>query len=536
MSNSWLTRALRDPPRPRGISTIRDHLLLTAAPQVRRDLGTWKVYRYSPDPQPRLEIITDPQGPAAVTITVQADGTLRAQKPAWLQEETDVHSWPEQIVERLQTAIQERLIRLTLQAAGLRAITGAIPQEHDWRSLRQLAQETSLEIMAQQCCTAEHNGQTIEIGPGQAGPAIRLALRENLIGEGLERLTQKNFQTPQTLLHQYNTTARNQKAFRKVRRDAPRILEFYCTHMAPEEKRPRRFRTAEEVTRTVREHLRVQPAEWALFVKLGWPQKHQGYHGTSPGPDAVRPWLNAVRLGLSALRGANCPAAPRHLQEKILTSTRMHEFYRNAEWSQGDPWKAWCRLINQYLADARDNHPKQTFAQLSRVQDALRAHVEQQQPWGPASWEQCRRRSDRWHQALVNRKAKALSREIQEAAWESLLGETTLEDIRITPITTGRDLNELGYRMSNCLGSFWRRCHQGKERIFTFTKGQEVLAAGQIYLTAEGNWAAGQLEAPRHRKPKADVHRVHQQVGRLYNELHQDAENGTQKPWSTGRP
>ena len=128
-----------------------------------------------------------------------------------------------------------------------------------------------------------------------------------------------------------------------------------------------------------------------------------------------------------------------------------HTFFRGAaRWRHGDSWQAWVHLLNAARARAAALNPSQTapcierpgrhpqmLSELLSAADALRWHLENQQPWGQTGWDSYHTRSQRWHDEMVRTRDAKQRQELTETNWTSALPETTVGDITAVPVTNG---------------------------------------------------------------------------------------------------
>ena len=357
------------------------------------------------------------------------------------------------------------------------------------------------------------NGKETSLGRKRPEDMVEYAITE-IIAPDITRLaTRLNCAIflPHPTLSMYNKVVRNRKTVETMMRDSENIIRCHHICLSPNDQED--MGTPEQVTREVRELLQLTPVEWKLFCRTGWHYKHQeGQH--DPAETA-----NAIRLGFKALGEANQPQAPIDTLWVIAGMTHCHQTFRQMPWNHGDPWTAWVHVINQALDTAGRDSVRASRFHITHVAEALLWHVENQEPWGPSSWEGYRRRSDNWHLRII----AGLGREQdRQARWTSMLDETRIGQFELSPVTTGDRLIELGAQMQNCLGAYVRQCVLGNTRIFTLTQDGELKAAGQLIRLQEG-WSAGQVEAPGHQPPGTNARRAMEQAAQLYQAA-QDAQ------------
>ena len=67
--------------------------------------------------------------------------------------------------------------------------------------------------------------------------------------------------------------------------------------------------------------------------------------------------------------------------------------------------------------------------------DALRRHVENQQPWGQTGWDSYHTRSQRWHDEMVRTRDAKQRQEFTETNWTGALPVTRTGNITAVPVT-----------------------------------------------------------------------------------------------------
>ncbi len=277
---------------------------------------------------------------------------------------------------------------------------------------------------------------------------------------------------------QYNTIARNGPVFRRMEeRDSP-PLHFYCNRIAPYEKEPRTFAHPGEVIDAVRNTLELPPRLWSIFAKIPhscWPEGGNLLQEVARDRNEVTT-RDAVTKG-SILAMANTPNNDRTSLKHAVRVLIRNIISAGAPWSHGNPMEAWANLARAYLPLDIDRHamwtPPPDLA-LTRIADALRGSINNGQPWGRGNWETLNRRSERWHQAILEnaRRESEIRREtLAQKTWHSAIETVELQPFTFTAVTSGGALADLGVRMNNCLSTFANDCADGHCRIFTAHRG-----------------------------------------------------------------
>ena len=526
MTSRWLSNKIQEEDTTRrrrsdaSSDRVIENLRGAASDNMAARMGEWKLYEYTQDPRPTLRIMVSPENRAAATLELRRDGTLRGRMPRWNSQENSPHKWTRYILNHAEKALEGRLTRDAVRLTGTRTLLEDIPSSSQWEIIQNIAAQQAVTILQKICRTASRNGKPLGVQYDAAVPTINRIIRERFTRREIEQLAQKSFSRPSeySSLAEYNASVLNQSVFKTLLRDSPHVLCFYCRQMAPQELKPRVFRSPGELTAAVQEAIGTQGAQWAVFVRMGSPLTH----GNSLGLEKN---VRRIQLASKVIQEANCPQADWSLQREILKATHLHQFYQEAgqrgQWQHGNPWAAWVHLLNQAMQHSA-REPMQ-LRKIGIVEDALRWHITNQQPWGPTSWENYQARSDRWHQEQSDQEGLWLLREMENSSWESLLADATLDGLDIHPITTGRELLETASTMSNCLATYRERCEQGTDRIFTISDQGVLLAAGQLCRNRNGGWTQGQLEGPMHQKPDERVKKVFQKTLELYNRLEKSA-------------
>ena len=347
------------------------------------------------------------------------------------------------------------------------------------------------------------------------------------------------------MFREYNLVARNKEVFARMLEEAPGVLRFYCHFMAlnPDgpwdgpavnlddygnKKMPSSvFKHPREVTELVKSDLGLSPFQWRYFSGL-W----EGPEGRST---AYREsLLRGIRLWARFLPDVTRPEVGRRA---FLGAARLdHGFYSEARWRHGDPWRAWVHLRNQFLAtDSSESGMR--WMSFDSAADAVRWHIDHEQPWGPTSWPWYQNRSARWHLEMTVARHQKDRSLYQNACWERLVGEVDLGGLRAVPITEGGALYDLAREIGNYLASYVPRCEGGGNRVLAFCAadeesgeesrgdsreedeiGQEagrVRLAGAVELRRDGkdSWRVGQIEGSR--EPSSELVRAMGEIGKM---------------------
>ena len=178
------------------------------------------------------------------------------------------------------------------------------------------------------------------------------------------------------VLSEYNLVVRNREVFSRMLDEAPGVVRFYCLFLDPGANRPGReagtgmvFEYPREVTEIVKVELGLGPGQRRYFTRL-W----EGVESIpDKGADGLGRLLRNVRLRTRFLADVNRPKGGRGA---LIKAAKLdHGYCSQACWRQGDPWRAWVHLANQFLATDSDESAA-SWMSLDGVADALRWHIE----------------------------------------------------------------------------------------------------------------------------------------------------------------
>lgn len=301
-----------------------------------------------------------------------------------------------------------------------------------------------------------------------------------------DKIYNSKFQTP-TTTRDYNTVVKNFEIFKQLHSTCPIVLWYYCTQIDAREKKPIKLNHPGQVIEAVKNELQLSPAQWSYLARLY----------SHPIHNRDRNHNGQIQMATKALVDANCPKANINRLQLVFDMVYLHAKFQGVQWDQGDPWKAWTHAIGRFLADA-----KAKKEDLYGISDALQGHIRDNQPWGPGDWETLCTRSTRWHQEQLRirtQEYKDAQEKTRQMTWDSKVQTFKDGDYEFQAVTNGPDLIDLGTRMRNCLANYCGDCNAGISRIFTVTRKDQLVAAGQL-VKHLGQWNTGQLEGPRHTK------------------------------------
>jgi len=130
-----------------------------------------------------------------------------------------------------------------------------------------------------------------------------------------------------------------------------------------------------------------------------------------------------------------------------------------------------------------------------------------------STWLSLKRRSDQWHREIWQRKASKK----ENVAWESLLGETVMDGLRITPLVTGLDLYSEGREMRHCVTSYTRLCQKSGYRVFSLEEADGTRSTLSLIPHGKG-YDIEQHKGRANGPVSPAAARAAREVCRLYNQ------------------
>ncbi len=482
-------------------------------PSLRESTGQGLLYEYRDQPKPTLRILVGRRGRASLTVTRNKDGTLSCRSPhAWHGPGTRILDSAALHFNDLRRLLTCRTMEQVIRATPRRNLARALADPYNARMMSERAMKTAGKIFAESFAQAQNNGRTLDVNPERIIPLVNNILRKKFLDRETLDLAQAYLcpsyaERNQVTFREYNLAAVNLRTFRLLRRDQPHVLRFFCRMMMNRDRERTRAGTPGAVVHQVREKLGLyrHPARWRYFVRgLGLAPHEE--HGAAGDPE------RRIRRNLRVLDEINLPQAGDDLLKRVVENLSHVSREENPA-----HYRAWIRMLRGYVRYWMEGRQVEVeeyrrMSDLRGAQDALHHTIQHGGGWNTADWELTVRRSEAWHEWVRENR----ERELLALTWDSRLGETRLGDVTARPVTTGRELVDLGRAMGNCLGSFVTRCSQGSDRIFTLWEKGELAAAAQLTRHRD-RWQPGQLEAPRRSRPPEAYHRLHRELAELYN-------------------
>ena len=143
-----------------------------------------------------------------------------------------------------------------------------------------------------------------------------------------------------------------------------------------------------------------------------------------------------------------------------------------------------------------------------------------------STWRSLKRRSDKWHEHFRRAELRENFREAlagnENTAWESLLGQTVIEGIKITPLITGLDLYNESLEMRHCVVAYAPRCLYEGWRVFSLREADGTRSTLSLKPQSNG-LAIDQHKGPDNRPVSPAAAQAAREVCRLYNRKYREA-------------
>ncbi len=465
---------------------------------VAAEMGRWKLLElHKMGDELALRAMINQEGQAILTMTRRKDKTIEVQIRG-KQENHTLYTDADELVRPLIVWAGSKALELAIQRGGSHTLPDAVSRMEKYYETRGIdtAVSAAMDAVTEPATLPPYfSKKTAEkIRLGNLPSSFNSLVRQKMVDNEAARLAMKLFQPDAPaenmgacFSRHYNMVIMNLETFRTMSENSPNVLGYFCRNIAFTQD-PRKVSGPGEIVENVKTEtgLAQNPAGWRYFCRLWTPEMER--HARQRGRDAVTP-LTAANLAAEI----NRPEAPDALLSSVIMMDHHHRRYRTARWEQGDPWKAWTNVLNQFLG-APD--PQDTgFRALDRIQDALNGHIQDDEPWGPGNWENLTARAERWHNRVPRRRPTPKETAGDTRSWESMVEYAEHGGVTITAVTNGRDLRKLGDSMGNCLRTYWQQCREGRSRIFVIQRDGKTAAAAELRQT-NGRWSTGQVEAP----------------------------------------
>ena len=335
------------------------------------------------------------------------------------------------------------------------------------------------------------------------GRAINGAVRQRLIGVETLRFVLMAHEYPAVHLQKFNYLVRNRGTLEPLLRTNRNVVQYYLKYIAfryGETGNPSAETIIEhpgEVIRAVKEDLRLTPGQWKWFLRLNlrWPVI-----------SAEERRRNIALTAQAAIDLGTRDYDPLFLSRVVAPAVYYQRLGGLRPWQYGVPYRAWLHLARAFLRNGGD---ERSYGDLIRVEDTLRGRITRDEEWGgPTDWNGYLQRSHLWHEENL-RLQRARATPDRNLSWESLLGETDSDGLRLTPLTTSRELREAGEALHNCLATYDHSCALGERQVFAIYQENDLIAAGELARRGgTGQWELRQVEEAKHRRPRTAVTRA----------------------------
>jgi hypothetical protein len=182
------------------------------------------------------------------------------------------------------------------------------------------------------------------------------------------------------------------------------------------------------------------------------------------------------------------------------------------------------QTLRHSLASLQVSHVMATWAagkQFSTddIDEVLDWFIDEGRPQGlpdkNSNWLSLMRRSDKWHREVWQREQA----EEANTVWTSLLGETVIDGIKITPLTSGLDLFNEGREMRHCVSSYTQRCLNLGYRIFSLDEADGTRSTLSLRPQNDG-YTIEQHAGPGNGPVSPAAARAALKICRLYTRKH----------------
>ncbi len=484
-------------------NAFNERVMAEAVRQAGAEAPRWTPIRHRRDPESGasvIEVMFNDANPPAYRITRMSDGTINVEPPGEHRAKFNFNATKPtaRAIRQNKEIILRRLLELhpnpaaaivqrdgnTQKISQARRITD--PAEP---FLAQAGKEDQAEHPAREMLDGNLRGQELPESPRTRAATIKSlpGLITRTVRKSLATTGATNFPGPRrrnqngdrdTVHH--NIIAANQAVMDQIPPSSQAAVRYFKNVVAPLCDRMVRFQSPGQMIKTVQRHLDMEPDLWKWFLRTGENIVYE--------ENADR---NRVAASLQArlLRDANRPHA--HPLRISTVSVHLHNTrtIRFMPMDSNDPWNAWVRAVNLYLAP--DGPPTyEENADLTHIGDAIRyqASLMEPQPWPTEPWTQMVERAER----VVRRDRRTNPQ--NHLAWDSALGAVELDGFGFVPATTSAELFQWGQVMQNCLASYDTACAHEARRIFIAHSPDGKPVATVELEQREGIWQQRQLE------------------------------------------
>lgn len=135
-----------------------------------------------------------------------------------------------------------------------------------------------------------------------------------------------------------------------------------------------------------------------------------------------------------------------------------------------------------------------------------------------ATWDSLKRRCDDWHERVALENVERSAGE--NVAWDSLLGETVIDDVLLTPLNSVKDVAVEGYRQHHCVGSYTHDCVQGYYRVYSVLEPDGTRSTLGLWLDEVGRWSVEQHRGKYNGTVSVEAARAGREFVSRYQQAH----------------
>ena len=534
---------------------------------LQRRIGIRKLYQWPNRNQ--LQLLVRSDGTANATITRLPNGRIHYDPPPkmeWTENYSDCAVW-----QLPHTTVRDFISQNAKPAE--RAVKKMLRQKHpqtvkfNQRTIKDLYPHESIEWAAEEALAAalmatvqpptQHHDITALARLIEDQWDLLVNIKSSL--RAPDELTIDPYKHDITTLSQYNLLVTHGQALHTLMEETPVVTMLWWHNLAHLEDPPiPRRKTAAALTKALRDHLNMTPAQWRILLASG----HLAI---------TQPWdcgaLDAIRKATQTIAQArvrdHCPVVAANLLSDQGYATTMTQHIM--ELDDLKTARSWVSAIRQALLDHQKTCEYKPLPRCRSYQDmydlsptectnvgelltsighAILWHHDNNRPWRNSNWRGLLAQTAQWiddihlseehandaHLVEVIENAQYYDIYLQELQWNSLIGPVQLKGYSVRPITSYRSILQTGSQIGRShLPYYAERCVEGTHRLFSLHRPnrnspEATEAATEITLTAQGTWAPGKTTAAG-RKGPTQVHRqVAQQLARMYQEAQQEEE------------
>ena len=398
----------------------------------------------------RMELMVDGQGRAALALTREQDGRIRAEP-----EITGTASHPQSLhidAHRLQSDVVRSLAREALDTVTDRRHSQDEPDE-PYQSLIPRVKE----ILEQNMVPGECRYHTLD---DAAKGFINIAKNRLADRDIIAETTRIN--GGKWNLNVYNTLRSNREVLGEAHGTARSVETWFKDRAVNDPTREWHAGSVPEMVQDVRATTGLKGAPWRVFLEL------EGLRPQLRGHPEETPILCRI------IAKANRPGAD---FRRILTAMALSPGHRTLAENEGT-FKAWIKVINRFL-DMPGQPRDQEKRDLGDISDAITLLGEIAEPfqWHQNNWEGHVRRARQVNQDVYEGRMGPNA----DLEWPVALRELPGQGFRFRVASTPGELAFWAREMSNCLASYTGGCRGGNDQVFiAIDPNDRPIAAAQL--------------------------------------------------------